>query len=585
MSRRYRGFDPRYVPTQPVEIGGDLPATTVYVPGISLHDLGGIFPPLIAKQYTTFGAGGYGPAMISSASSLTDQTGADAVTGAYLGNLSDAVTVFWAGDFIGPVSGVGSELFGIQYDANGDAPYHAFALAVNGSDEAQAICSTGGNYYDFTASTTISASYRDSYVATIQLGGSISLYRGGVLLGTTTGVPSGAFDTSATSTLRFGSYNPPGYSNARNAVGGFWPGLWTPGQIEQFAAEPFAMLRPIRRRRLYSLPSSGNILSLSARVPGFGAATSLAVSDALAGAATMHEFSAATSLAISDALAGAASVHEFSAATSFAVSDALAASASVHGFGAAYVMYVALAASLALNGGIASPISNMQFPLPTSFGNSIKINPTIRSVSPNTDSKSSFFSPRISGDNEPFAFDFADVLFPGETLFAPPVVSCLTGDLMLGAPSVADTTVVFNVSGSGTNGAFSRIDLHITTTNARDLNFSAYVLTAPLIAQLSNSYLGIIAVPPLLFSDRRTGDDDEYQIDLIEWLANNEIIISQNVSCTTGDLEISDAAIIGPIVQWSAFGAGTPNAISGVNITVITNLRGPVTFYCGVETR
>ena len=51
-----RGIRPTQVPTIPVEMGGDLPASTIYLPGISLVDLGGIFPPLEARSLATIAA-------------------------------------------------------------------------------------------------------------------------------------------------------------------------------------------------------------------------------------------------------------------------------------------------------------------------------------------------------------------------------------------------------------------------------------------------------------------------------------------------------------------------------------------------
>ena len=273
------GFDPTQVPTFDVELGGELPASTVYLPGISLRDLGGVFPPLIAQSLATIAGSSYGPALTSN-STTSNSTGAEVVTGNYLGNIGQEVTIFWAGDQNATPASGGSEIFGIEYDANGDAPYHTLALALDSGGNIVAICGIGANYYDFTSSGTWVAARRQTWVATFQIGGSISLYNNGVLLGTTTGLPTGTFATSTTSTLRLGNYYPNGYSNANNAVAGFYNGIWTPAQVAQFNAEPFAMLRPVRRRTYFvpaSAPSSniGASLvatsSLSASLRGIGA--------------------------------------------------------------------------------------------------------------------------------------------------------------------------------------------------------------------------------------------------------------------------------------------------------------------------
>jgi len=250
-------FDPTQVPTFPVEIGGELPASTVYVPGISLRDLGGVFPPLVAQSLATIAGSSYGPALTSNSTGADSSTGAQVVTGNYLGNIGQEITIFWAGDQNAAASTAGSEIFGIEYDANGDVPYHAFALAVDGGGNIQAICGIGTNYYDFTTSQQWSSNSRQTWVASIQIGGSINLYRNGALLGTTSGLPTGTFATTSASTLRLGNYSPNGYSNANNAVAGFYNGIWTPTQIAQFNAEPFAMLRPVRRRTYFVPASSG----------------------------------------------------------------------------------------------------------------------------------------------------------------------------------------------------------------------------------------------------------------------------------------------------------------------------------------
>ena len=267
-----RGFDPRFVPTAPVEIGGELPASTVYVPGVSLRDLGGIFPPLVAQSLATVAASSYGPALTSNSTGVDNSTGAEVLTGNYLGNIGQEVTIFWAGDQNATAPGGGSEIFGIEYDANGDAPYHTFALAIDGGDNIVAICGIGSNYYLFTSSGAWVAQSRTSWVATIQIGGNINLYQMGALLGTTTGLPTGTFATSTTSMLRLGNYNPSGYSNANNAVAGFYNGIWTPAQVAQFNAEPFATLRPVHRRT-YFVPASAPATDTGAGADTLGAPT------------------------------------------------------------------------------------------------------------------------------------------------------------------------------------------------------------------------------------------------------------------------------------------------------------------------
>ena len=265
-----RGINPTQVPTVPVEIGGDLPASTVYLPGISLVDLGCVFPPLVARSLATIAGSSYGPALTSNSTGNDNSTGAAVVTGNYLGNIGQEVTIFWAGDQNStPGNTAGSEIFGIGYNSSSQAPYHAFALAMDSNFNIQAICGIGSNYYLFNSSVVWAAARRQTWVGTIQMGGDINLYQNGVLIGTTTGVPTGTFATSTTSALRLGNYSDGGYSNANNAVAGFYNGIWTPAQVAQFNAEPFAMLKPIIRKKYY-FPQTTTIINISSLGEIFG---------------------------------------------------------------------------------------------------------------------------------------------------------------------------------------------------------------------------------------------------------------------------------------------------------------------------
>ncbi len=251
---------------------------------------------------------------------------------------------------------------------------------------------------------------------------------------------------------------------------------------------------------------------------------------------------------------------------------------------AAYSALSPAPASIEAAASVGRAIAAIYAPLAVASGRSIAFLPSLRDVSFITSTRAIYFSPRVTGDIEPFTADIAAVLLPGETLTALPTVACLTGDLTIGAPSVSGTAVTFGVSGAGTIGAISEITITIQTSNGRALNLAARVLTTPFIAVLPNPDLGLLAVPLPLFTDTRSQNADEYEIDLTEWLADNEAIIAQSVACITGDLMVSGAAAVGPIVQWHASGPGIHGAVSAFLVTVTTNQRGPVGFYCGVLT-
>lgn len=326
-------------------------------------------------------------------------------------------------------------------------------------------------------------------------------------------------------------------------------------------------------------------LTLTAADRKATAAASLTASDGLTAAVSVRKTSAAISALSSLGLTAAPATHPTLAAISAEASAALALAAALDKATAALDFIVQGGADImAIAASVGRAIAAIYAPLAVASGRSIAFLPSLRDVSFITSARAIYFSPRVTGDIEPFTADIAAVLLPGETLTALPTVACLTGDLTIGTPSVSGTAIAFGISGAGTIGAISEITITIQTSNGRALNLAARVLTTPFIAGLPNPDLGLLAVPSPLFTDTRSENADEYEIDLTEWLADNEAIIAQSVACITGDLMVSGAAAVGPIVQWHASGPGIPGTVSAFLVTVTTNQRGPVGFYCGVLT-
>ncbi len=513
-------FDPTQVPTFPVEIGGELPASTVYVPGISLRDLGGVFPPLVARSLATIAGSSYGPALTSNSTGNDNSTGAAVVTGNYLGNIGQEVTIFWAGDQNStPGNTAGSDIFGIGYDSTSNAPYHAFALAMDNAFNIQAICGIGSNYYAFTSSVVWAAARRQTWVGTVQMGGNINLYQNGVLIGTTTGVPSGTFATSTTSALRLGNYSEGGYSNANNAVAGFSNGIWTPAQVAQFAAEPFAMLRPVRRRTYFVPASSGASLSVAGRVAPFSGAIGL-------------RFGASASIQAAAAPA----------------SGAIAITPSV-------------------------PSSRL-----------IRPQPVVRDASALGAAPVAFWSQRAAGDVDTFSVDFSPLLAAGEALTGAPVVTVPTGDLTVADVSESGSVVSLTVSGTGTQGNYSSILIESETTSERTIALTGMVVTGAFLPSLPNPDMGAMLRVSPVFGPRAAGDADIYAVDFSPWLDAGETIVGCSVSALTGDLAVSEASYVGSIVTWQASGSGTPGAWTAFLAVVQTSAGRTLNLYCGVRT-
>ena len=587
MSRRYRGFDPTQVPTVPVEIDWGQPGTDSVVAywllnnGLAIDLSGNCAPGVVGQPVYTFLQGGpRGPNQ-------------DFNGGYFDVGFPPAL------DF--PTNAPMSiEALVTPWNLAATTPQQIFSGGYNNTTSITSyqLEFTGGGALAFGTyinSTTYQASWtygsalangQQFHVYADYDGANWNLWLNGALVNSTAST-TGPHNTATPVTIAAvsvgGIYQQPGTLSLSNLI--VRRGILTGSQVAARSGAPFAMLRPIRRRRLYSLPSRGITLSLSAGIPGFGAAASLAISDALAGAAAVPKIEGAASLAVSDALAGAAAVPEIAAAASLAVSDALVVDGEVTEIAAIIDMHAELAASMSLDANVPIFDSNLLLSLPVAGGRNIYIGPTIRGAVPANNSSNIFFSPRISSDSESYTIDFSDILLPEEKLSGPSSAVCLTNDLIIAPPILSGTSIIIPVSGEGTVGALSNIEVTINTDNMRRINLSAYVLTNPCIFHARDVRIGTIGLPSPLFSPRQNGDTDEYQLNFSAWLGDSEIIIAHAVRCLTGDLTIASASRIGQIVQWMCTGAGTQNWISSFLINIITNFRGPVSFYCGVETR
>ena len=486
--RARRGFDPRFVPTAPVELGGELPASTVYVPGISLRDLGGVFPPLVARSLATIAGSSYGPALTSNSTGNDNSTGAAVVTGSYLGNIGQEVTIFWAGDQNStPANTAGSGIFGIGYNSASAAPYYAFGLALDNAFNIAAICGIGSNYYQFNSSVVWAAARRQTWVGTIQMGGDINLYQNGVLIGTTTGVPTGTFATSTASALRLGNYSLGGYSNANNAVAGFFNGIWTPAQVAQFNAQPFSMLRPVRRRT-YFVPASA-----PASDTGTGADTLGAPTQSADGVLSVSGTGTDAMAPPSDAASAAASATGAGSDATNVPSGAGVGSGSISGSGAE----TAADASASGSGQVGANVSGSgaeSAPGPTAAGaGAVSISGSEMEISGNASASATgaltsevpasrviplWPSPlrlpdKAASETVDYAIDASALLAsPSDTLSV--VAACPS--LTVAQALVAGSQIVLLLAG-GTSGADNAVDVQISAASGRFVHRIVRVLT------------------------------------------------------------------------------------------------------------
>ncbi|WP_287759624.1 LamG-like jellyroll fold domain-containing protein [Acidiphilium sp.] len=605
MFRRARGFDPTQVPTVPVEIDWSQPGTDGIAAywllnnGLALDLSGNCAPGIVGLPVSTYlGGSPRGPSQ--------------QFTGGYF-NVGFPPALDFPNN-----SQISIEALVAPWNLASTSAQTIFSGGYNGTTSYQLAFNGAGalSFTTFINSTSIGANWtygsalsdgQQFHVYADYDGTSWNIWVNGALVATTastTGPQNTATPGTIAAVYDGGGYIQTGNVSISNLI--VRRGSLTGGAVAARAGAPFSMLRPIRRRRIYSLPSSGITLSLTAGIPGFGAAASLAVSDALVVDGEVTATAAAASLTASDGLTASGSVQKTTAAISALSSLGLTAAPATHptlaAISAEASAALALAAALdkataaldfivqggadimAIAASVGRAIAAIYAPLAVASGRIIAFLPSLRAVSFITSTRAIYFSPRVTGDSEPFTADIAAALLPGETLTALPTVACLTGDLTIGTPSVSGTAIAFGISGAGTIGAISEIIITIQTSNGRALNLAARVLTTPFIAGLPNPDLGLLAVPSPLFTDTRSENADEYEIDLTEWLADNEAIIAQSVACITGDLTISGAAAVGPIVQWHASGPGIPGTVSAFLVTVTTNQRGPVGFYCGVLT-
>lgn len=210
--------------------------------------------------------------------------------------------------------------------------------------------------------------------------------------------------------------------------------------------------------------------------------------------------------------------------------------------------------------------------------------PSVRVATPLGRPPVAWWSPRVSGDAEPFTVDFSPLLAAGEVLTGTPTVTVPSADLTVGAITASASAVTFGLSGVGTMGQYSTVQASASTSNGQAIMVTAHVLTTPFLAGLPDPAMDIIAIPAPYFLPRAAGDTTSLAVSFTEWLEDGEAITGATISCITGDLAITAPIVSGSVVAWAASGLGTLWAPSAFLLSVTTNLRGPVGFYSYTKT-
>ena len=267
------GFDPTQVPTSPVEIDWSHPLAEglvcCVIPGVSLVDLAGstIFNP---GTNPTIGGAPRGPSLYYSA---TTQTAPYAPVTQKL--QLQTVSLVWRGALIG---GVASN-FGLLGSATGNpgsapaAPYNPWEVYSStysgGIETFGVIAAANGAYGGATFNYPEPLGTAVSVLCAFDMTGtnSVTAYANGTQQSLTYSnpIPSGTYTYTGSEIIYVGGdWREAGAATEQGLI---YNRLLGAREAAWLTAEPFAMLRPVRRRTYFVPASSGATFSASIRAP------------------------------------------------------------------------------------------------------------------------------------------------------------------------------------------------------------------------------------------------------------------------------------------------------------------------------
>ena len=615
------GFDPTQVPTSPVEIDWSHPLAEgigcLFIPGYSLRDLARTELILAWGSGGAIGGSASGPIALNNSTS----TSVNALSSPTIGVPpsiagGNQFTVICDTNILGAPSS-NAYYFYTAYNATGGTPYILWGTSVNNSGDYSFYLNNDGTINTDLQTAVAPAVGRAFLAVTCQIGGNSNLYLNNSLLGTAS-AGSSVPVSSSTSYVVLGNG-----SNSAIKFGSFYNSILTPQLMAWLNAEPFAMLRPVRRRTYFvpaSAPSSniGASLvatsSLSASLRGIGAirasaAATSQVTSSFKGVGTVGASLAGISRASGSTLgagkmgADLVAVSAISATTRGAGSlkasliGSSALSAAAHGVGtisahlaatsslsSAWFILPNIGASLAATSALSVSFVGAFPILP---GRSISVLPSIRFIVapvpipiPGLQFRVPTFSPRAPNDVDFFTVDLGET---GSSLIGTPAVTVPTGDLTIAGVTVSGSHVTFTVSGPGTPAAYSQLAIAWQTGNGA-FSQTFQVLTNGFVAAIPvNSPAGIL-LPAPFFGSRATGDVSYFQLDMTGIVPAGAAITSAMVSCPTGDMTVGAVLWTATSVAWEGSGAGTIGQASGFAVQVAISTGAQLTFFAAIET-
>ncbi len=260
-------LNPQLVPTVPVEIDWTHPLsqglTWLMIPG-SPHgfaDIVGNYPRLIPSS-TNYLIVPSSEGPVASATVAGD-TGASVFIGNNPHGLTSAGTILWNGRINSSAISSGTQIAGVQSSAGYD---YYFGFGVGGSPATySAVAWLGSTGYSSSSSTWAVGHQRA--IAAFTAPGTLGFWVNGALVSNNTTLPAGSvpFDGNTYLVNNIIMYNT-GFGTYQNTAQiAMWNQELSSGLIQWLSAEPFAMLRPIRRRMFYGVASGSSVSNIAGR--------------------------------------------------------------------------------------------------------------------------------------------------------------------------------------------------------------------------------------------------------------------------------------------------------------------------------
>jgi hypothetical protein len=513
--------NPLQVPTQPVEVDWSHPLASglwgAYIPG-GVQPLTNLASgtPLILSTAGSIVQTSRGPA---STSQFEDFYNPPAIFGD--GAAGFEASIFWLGSLINSTNAV---TFSQGLYSNPNAtPYATYGIGANATTPTVlGQWNAQGNYNNPSTSGALALGDQ-SVGATFVANATTTYNNGAAALG---GLPGGfgSVNYTATSYFAIGSGNA---SGATSLVLNYLRPL-TAQDHEWLNAEPFAMLRLVRRRTYFVPASSGASLSAAGRVAPFSGAIGLrfGASASIQAASKKVDGALALSPGVQSSIAGAAQKS----------SAAIALSPTVQATVSGIQREISAAISLDAVNGAAVSIAGIVHPFGAAVSQSVSASASVeaRAKAPSSD---------ISALLSAAMAIAAEVYGPTANVR---VNAAVTGTVAIAA-LLAPASGVIAITPS--------------------VPSSRLIRPQPVVRDAS----ALGAAPVAFWSQRAAGDVDTFSVDFSPLLAAGEALTGAPVvTVPTGDLTVADVSESGSVVSLTVSGTGTQGNYSSILIEAAT---------------